>query len=40
MKVVFAVIHFILYRKTRDGEKRNFANSVGGVASDLVSSYA
>jgi hypothetical protein len=35
-KIAFAIGHFILYRKTRDGEKQRLADKVGGTVTDLV----
>ena len=35
-KVVFAVGHFILYRKTNVDEKQNLADRLGDAASDLL----
>ena len=36
IKAAFAVGHFILYRKTRDDEKQNLADRLGGATTDLV----
>ena len=36
VKIAFAIGHFILYRKTRDGEKQRLADKVGGVVTNLV----
>ncbi len=36
VKVLFAVGHFFLYRKTNKDEKQNLADGLGGAASDLL----
>ena len=39
VKILFAVGHFIIYRKTREGEKRNLADGVGGAVEGLVEHF-
>lgn len=36
VKIAFAIGHFILYRKTRDGEKQRLADGVGGAVTGLL----
>lgn len=36
VKIGFAIGHFILYRKTRDGEKQRLADGVGGAITNLL----
>lgn len=36
VKVIFAVGHFFLYRKTRTDEKKNLADGLGDATSDLL----
>ncbi|KAF6224522.1 hypothetical protein HO133_011099 [Letharia lupina] len=35
-KIVFAVGHYVIYRKTRDDEKQHLANGVGGAGTDFL----
>ena len=35
-KILFAVGHFVIYRKTRKGEKQNLADGVGGAGTDFL----
>lgn len=35
-KVVFAVGHYFIYRKTRTDEKKNLAEGLGDATSDLL----
>ena len=35
-KVAFAIGHFVIYRKTRENEKQNLADGLGGAFSDLA----
>jgi len=39
LKIVFAVAHFILYRKTREGEKQRLANEMGSAFTSLVEDF-
>lgn len=39
VKVLFAIGHFVIYRKTRDDEKKNLADSLGGAATNLLESF-
>ena len=36
IKVLFAIGHFVIYRKTRKGEKQNLADSIGGAGTDFL----
>ena len=36
LKVLFAIAHFVLNRKTQDGEKQRLADSLNGATSDLL----
>ena len=38
-KVVFAIGHFIIYRKTRDDEKQHLADGLGGAVTDIVEDF-
>ncbi len=36
LKVIFAIVHFVLNGKTQAGEKQRLADSLGGAAPDLL----
>ena len=36
LKIVFAVGHFVIYRKTRADEKQHLANGIGGAGTDFL----
>ncbi|CAD6572330.1 MAG: hypothetical protein ASARMPREDX12_005118 [Alectoria sarmentosa] len=35
-KILFAIGHFVIYRKTRDDEKQHLANGIGGAGTDFL----
>lgn len=39
LKIIFAVRHFIIYRKTRKGEKQRLANDMGSAFTTLVEDF-
>ncbi len=36
VKILFAIGHFVIYRKTRADEKQNLANGIGGAGTDFL----
>ena len=36
VKILFAIGHFVIYRKTRTGEKQNLADGIGGAGTDFL----
>ena len=36
VKILFAIAHFVIYRKTRRDEKQNFADGIGGAGTDFL----
>ena len=36
VKILFAIGHFVIYRKTRNDEKQHLANGIGGAGTDFL----
>ncbi len=39
VKILFAIGHFVIYRKTRDDEKQHLADGLGGAVTDIVENF-